>query len=348
MGLQNSVHTGTKMRTELKLIGRHKKVERRSSSSQRMLKSTSMLLKTLLGSQNPWEKRLALSKAITLIESRTRVEEGDDLLTALEERHEKSFRIGIAGSPGAGKSTFLEFFGKYLLETEKVKSLAVLCVDPSSPNSGGSILGDKTRMAGLARDQRCFVRASASQCALGGLAPSTESVSRLVSALHEIVFIETVGLGQSEVDVSQVSDVMVYLTAPHGGDDLQAVKKGILETADVILVTKADASDAAKRTAAEFHNAQGVLGKAARPVLLTSAVTGYGMPAVWQAIQDLRDNAFSRRSRQYQFWMKRYLRDGIMERIDSSRSMEVSSSDVERLPPRVAARKLANNIVIKE
>lgn len=317
-------------------------------STTKMLKATSRLLSALLNSENPWEKRLALSKAITLIESRTRTEEGDALLTALEERIDNYVRVGIAGSPGAGKSTFLECFGKYLLETEKVKSLAVLCIDPSSPNSGGSILGDKTRMAGLAYDPRCFVRASASQCVLGGLAPNTESVCRLVSAVHDIVFIETVGLGQSEVDVSQVSDVMVYLTAPHGGDDIQAVKKGILETADVILVTKADASDAAKRTAAEFHSVQGFLGKDARPVLLTSAVSGEGIPGVWEAIQKLSDKCSRRRAQQHQFWMKRYLRDNIMERIEHSRIEGMFSNGEKRLPPRVAARNLANKIVIKE
>jgi LAO/AO transport system kinase len=314
-----------------------------------LLESTAKLVQTLLHSQNPWEKRLALSRAITLVENRRQSEQGDALLMALEGRQEQSLRVGVAGSPGAGKSTFLEKFGQHLLESDQLRSLAVLCVDPSSPISGGSILGDKTRMPALARDPRCFVRASASQCVLGGLAPQTESVARLVSAVYDVVFIETVGLGQSEVDVSQVVDVMLYLTAPHAGDDLQAVKKGILEMADLILITKADAAaNAAKRAAADFYGAQSVMSKKAAmrpPVLLTSAVTGEGIPAVWQAIEKLNGTFLAKRCQQDEFWTKRYVRDTIMEKIDGSRSSSKPMSRGEkRLPPRVEARMLVDEI----
>lgn len=185
--------------------------------------------------------RRALARAITLVESGRADHRVDamGLLDVLATGGKQAIRIGLSGTPGVGKSTFIEGFG--LMLTAAGHRVAVLAVDPSSARSGGSILGDKTRMDLLARDPNAFIRPSPSQTQLGGVARRTrEAVALCEAAGYDIVLIETVGVGQSETVVAQMSDLFLLLLAPAGGDELQGVKRGIMEIADMILVNKAD------------------------------------------------------------------------------------------------------------
>src|SRR6185312_7148244 len=185
--------------------------------------------------------RRALARAITLVESTkvTDLKHSEDLLTALLPQTGKSMRIGISGAPGAGKSTFIEAFGKFL--TGQGHKVAVLAIDPSSRRSGGSILGDKTRMETLARDPNAFIRPSPAGETLGGVARRTRETMLLTEAAgFDVVLIETVGVGQSETAVADMTDLFVLLQSPGGGDDLQGIKRGVMELADILLVTKAD------------------------------------------------------------------------------------------------------------
>src|SRR3954452_22383423 len=202
--------------------------------------------------------RRALARAITMAES-TRADhraEAEALLAEVLPHVGGSVRVGISGAPGAGKSTFIEALGVHLIE--RGHRLAVLAVDPSSTRSGGSILGDKTRMEELSRRSEAFIRPSPSGGTLGGVARRTREALLLCEAAgHDVVLVETVGVGQSEVAVAGMLDVFVLLLAPGGGDDLQGVKRGIVELADVVVVNKADGdlAAAAERTAADYANA---------------------------------------------------------------------------------------------
>ncbi len=235
--------------------------------------------------------RRALARAITLVES-TRADhraEADVLLALLLPRAGKSLRLGISGAPGVGKSTFIEALG--LLLIGRGHRPAVLAVDPSSPVSGGSILGDKTRMAGLVRDDRAFIRPSPSSGARGGIAPRTrESVLLCEAAGFDVIVVETVGVGQSETDVAGIVDHFILLIAPLGGDELQGIKRGIVELADLIVVTKADGASeaAAQRAAMEYTSALSLLEARGREVLTCSALMGKGIDEVWQAIERRR------------------------------------------------------------
>lgn len=238
--------------------------------------------------------RRALARAITLVEStrnadRTRAEE---LLTALLPAVGKARRIGISGAPGAGKSTFIEAFGRHL--TGQGLKVAVLAVDPSSRRSGGSILGDKTRMERLARDPNAFIRPSPAGTTLGGVARRTREAMLLVEAAgFDVVLVETVGVGQSETAVSEMVDLFVLLVSPGGGDDLQGIKRGVMELADLILVTKSDGEleAAAGRAAADYHAALHLM----RPkypglppqVLRVSALKQIGVGEAWAAMTGL-------------------------------------------------------------
>jgi LAO/AO transport system kinase len=241
--------------------------------------------------------RRALSRAITLVESlradhRARASR---LLAALP-RERQALRIGLSGTPGVGKSAFIEAFG--LLLIAQGLRVAVLAVDPSSARSGGSILGDKTRMERLARAPRAFIRPSPSQAALGGVARRTREVVRLCEAAgFDLVLIETVGVGQSETMVAGMSDLFVLLMAPAGGDELQGVKRGIMEIADLILVNKADGElkAAATRTRADYAGALRLLRR--RPqdpegfpkALLVSALEETGLAEAWAEMRALAD-----------------------------------------------------------
>ena len=208
----------------------------------------------------------------------------------------QALRIGLSGTPGVGKSTFIEAFG--LMLTAEGLRVAVLAVDPSSARSGGSILGDKTRMERLSRDPRAFIRPSPARSTLGGVARRTrEAVALCEAAGFDVVLIETVGVGQSETMVAELCDLFVLLMAPAGGDELQGVKRGIMEMADLILVNKADGAlkPVASRTAADYAGALRLLRR--RPqdpegfpkALIVSALTGDGLTAAWDQMQTLTD-----------------------------------------------------------
>jgi LAO/AO transport system kinase len=240
--------------------------------------------------------RRALAQAITLVES-TKVSDlkySEDLLAVILPLSGKSVRVGISGAPGAGKSTFIEAFGKFL--TARGHKVAVLAIDPSSRRSGGSILGDKTRMESLARDPHAFIRPSPAGEALGGVARRTrESILLVEAAGFDVVLIETVGVGQSETAVADMTDLFVLLQSPGGGDDLQGIKRGVMELADVVLVTKADGDlvPAARRAVADFNAALHLI----RPkhdglspeVLTVSAVRNEGIDQVWRIVHRLHD-----------------------------------------------------------
>ena len=239
--------------------------------------------------------RRALARAITLVESGRDDHRAQalELLQALG-ADRQALRIGLSGTPGVGKSTFIESFG--LMLTAKGKSVAVLAVDPSSARSGGSILGDKTRMDRLSRDPKAFIRPSPSQSQLGGVARRTrEAVALCEAAGYDIVLIETVGVGQSETVVAQMSDLFLLLLAPAGGDELQGVKRGIMEIADLIFVNKADGELKAQamRTCADYAGALRLMRK--RPqdpegypkALTVSALEAGGLEEAWATMEDL-------------------------------------------------------------
>jgi LAO/AO transport system kinase len=243
-------------------------------------------------------ERLALAKAVTLVES-TRPDHRAQATALLEElrgHNRQALRLGLSGTPGVGKSTFIEAFG--LMLTGQGLRVAVLAVDPSSTRSGGSILGDKTRMEFLCRDKNAFIRPSPSLSHLGGVSRRTrEAVSLCEAAGYDVVLIETVGVGQSETMVAEMCDLFVLLLAPAGGDELQGVKRGIMEKADLILVNKADAEfkSAAMRTVADYSGALRLLRK--RPqdpdgfpkALPVSAIENIGLEEAWVQMQTLAD-----------------------------------------------------------
>ncbi|RJE81909.1 methylmalonyl Co-A mutase-associated GTPase MeaB [Paracoccus onubensis] len=273
--------------------------------------------------------RRALSRAITLIES-TRPdhrEQAVELLSQLPPR--QALRIGMSGTPGVGKSTFIEAFGMML--TEQGHRVAVLAVDPSSARSGGSILGDKTRMELLSRNPMAFIRPTPSSAELGGVARRTRESIRLCEAAgYDVVLIETVGVGQSETLVAEMSDLFILLLAPAGGDELQGVKRGIMEMADLVLVNKADGDllATARRTCADYAGALRLLRK--RPqdperfpkALTVSAATGEGLRKAWDEMQQLadwrRENGHfeATRSAQARHWFMAELRAGLLARLD--------------------------------
>ncbi len=202
--------------------------------------------------------RRTLAKAITLVESTNpnHQKEAQDLIEKILPHTGKSFRVGISGTPGVGKSTFIEAFGKEL--TSRGLKIAVLAVDPTSPVSGGSILGDKTRMEELSQDQNAFIRPSPSSGSLGGVAFKTrEALLLCETAGFDVILVETVGVGQSEYEVADLVDYFTLLMLPGGGDELQGIKKGILELADVVIVNKADGDNKhnAETTKNDYQNA---------------------------------------------------------------------------------------------
>jgi LAO/AO transport system kinase len=236
----------------------------------------------------------ALAKAITLVESSRRDHQAraEALLATLAPHAGRSFRIGITGAPGAGKSTFIETFGLFL--TTRSHRIAVLAVDPTSALSGGSILGDKTRMDRLSRDPNAFIRPSPSGGTLGGVAHKTREAMLVCEAAgYDIVIVETVGVGQSETAVAGMTDCFVLIALPNAGDDLQAIKRGILELVDVVAVNKADLDPGAAELArTQIANALSMLSPRAghwtAPVVKLSALKGDGIEAVWREAERFR------------------------------------------------------------
>lgn len=281
-------------------------------------------------------ERRALARAITLVESgrADHRAQATELLATLGSGRE-ALRIGLSGTPGVGKSTFIESFG--LMLTGQGKRVAVLAVDPSSARSGGSILGDKTRMDLLSRDPNAFIRPSPSQTHLGGVARRTrEAVALCEAAGYDVVLIETVGVGQSETVVAQMSDLFLLLLAPAGGDELQGVKRGIMEMADLIVVNKADGDlkAAAMRTRADYSGALRLLRK--RPqdpegyprAMTVSALEERGLPEVWEALQTLADwrraHGFweTTRAAQARYWFEDAVKSALLAQLDQPQARE--------------------------
>ncbi|MDJ0946840.1 MAG: methylmalonyl Co-A mutase-associated GTPase MeaB [Kiloniellales bacterium] len=303
--------------------------------------------------------RRAVARAITLIES-TRADhrrEAAKLLEALLPRTGRSIRLGISGVPGVGKSTFIEAFGLKLIEAGH--RVAVLAVDPSSQRSGGSILGDKTRMPELATAEAAFIRPSPTRGTLGGVARrSREAMLATEAAGFDVVIVETVGVGQSETAVAEMVDLFLLLIAPGGGDELQGIKRGIMEIADLIVVNKADGKlkDEAGRTAAEYQSALQLLRPRSQNwtprVLLCSALTGTGVAEVWEAVGDYRaalepgGEIAARRAEQARQWLWQEVQEGLMAALQADPAVKAEAAALEarvkagELPATAAAQEL--------
>ena len=294
--------------------------------------------------------RALLAQAITLIESLNDDHRAtaDAVLNELLIQKQDSIRIGITGVPGVGKSTFIERFGKQLTSLDH--KVAVLAVDPTSSRTGGSILGDKTRMQELSRDKNAFIRPSPTSGTLGGVTRVTrETIVLCEAAGFDVILVETVGVGQSEIMVSQMVDFFLALMLPGAGDELQGIKKGILEIADMIAVNKADGEmkNAANRAVMEYQHALDILNpKSAnwKPRSLScSAFTGDGLAAIWETICDykrlLKDAGEwqgKRKSQQVE-WMWAIIRERILSKIETNEKVQ---SLVPQLELQVAESKL--------
>jgi LAO/AO transport system kinase len=310
--------------------------------------------------------RRALARAITLIES-TRADHqllGQAILDALVGHAGGAVRVGITGPPGVGKSTFIEAFGLHLVEAGK--HIAVLAVDPSSPVSGGSILGDKTRMERLAQQERAFIRPSPSGGALGGVAHRTREVMLLCEAAgFDVVVIETVGIGQSEVAVRSMVDFFAVLLQPASGDELQGIKRGVLELADALVVNKADGElrAAALRSMREHEHALALFRAAAggwKPIAMAvSARTGEGVGEVWKAALAQRATLEAsgelerRRRAQAREWMWSLVEEGLARALREHPGVAAAISRLEaaveaqEVTPAAGARQLLSAFLAK-
>lgn len=287
--------------------------------------------------------RRALARALTLVES-TRPdhrEAAERLVAAILPASGGAMRIGITGPPGAGKSTFIERFG--LDGLARGRHIAVLAVDPASKRGGGAILGDKTRMAELARAPGAFIRPSSAGSATGGVARRTrEAILVCEAAGFDTVLVETVGAGQSETAVAEMTDMFVLILPPAAGDELQGIKRGIIELADLILVNKADGAllDHARRSAAEYANALRLVRPALTqwqvPVSAVSARTGDGIDAVWDQIARFRDVLEAsgvwagRRAEQARAALWQEIGDGLLARFRAAPAVAAGLPDIER------------------
>ncbi|MDF3336131.1 methylmalonyl Co-A mutase-associated GTPase MeaB [Mycolicibacterium septicum] len=303
--------------------------------------------------------RAALARAITMVES-TRADHRDQaqqLLLELMPDAGNAQHIGITGVPGVGKSTTIEALGMYLIEAGH--RVAVLAVDPSSTRTGGSILGDKTRMARLAVHPDAYIRPSPTSGTLGGVAKATrETIVLLEAAGYDVILVETVGVGQSEVTVSNMVDTFVFLTLARTGDQLQGIKKGVLELADVIVVNKADGEHAieAKAAARELTGAIRLIYPRETlwrpPVLTMSAIEGHGLAELWETVLKHREvlteaGEFEARRRAQQVdWTWSMVRDTVLDRVMSHPGVREIRDEVERrvregeLTPALAAQEI--------
>ncbi|MDE3060831.1 MAG: methylmalonyl Co-A mutase-associated GTPase MeaB [Pseudomonadota bacterium] len=286
--------------------------------------------------------RAALARAITLIES-TREDhqrEARDLLSQLWPKAGNSLRIGITGAPGVGKSTFIEALGLHI--AAQGHRLAVLAVDPSSSVTGGSILGDKTRMGKLSQQENVFIRPTAAGGTLGGVARRTREAMLLCEASgYDVILIETVGVGQSETEVADMTDMLALLLSPGGGDELQGIKRGIVELADLLIVNKADGELAAqaKRTQADYAAALKLLHPAGRQpkVLTCSALHGEGLGDIWKTMEEflqrMRDSGERAhyRALQAKSWMWKEIRETLLERFLQHPRMAAEIEQAEQM-----------------
>ena len=318
-------------------------------------------LSAAVGTDNGTAQRRAIAKAITLLES-TRADhraQADDLLTALLPRTGQSFRLGISGVPGVGKSTFIEVLGLHLIALGH--RVAVLTIDPSSTVSGGSILGDKTRMEKLSMHEKAYIRPSPSSGTLGGVAEKTREAMLVCEAAgYDVVIVETVGVGQSETAVASMTDMFVLMQLPNAGDDLQAIKKGVMELADLVVINKADIDpDAATRAEAMIMSSLRLLGMHGSPdrmpghptdagaaligqlwqptVLQLSALLGQGVDRFWAAVLQFKvlqvqgNSMAARRQAQSLAWM--------WERIDAGLKQSFREHpQVHALLPEITAK----------
>jgi len=329
--------------------------------------SDKALIDGVLGAAGAQQRR-AIAKTITLLESsrpdhRARA---DEVLNTLLPRSGRSLRLGVSGVPGVGKSTFIEALGLYLIEHGH--RVAVLAVDPSSSLSGGSILGDKTRMEQLSVQPQAYIRPSPSGGTLGGVAEKTREAMRVLeAAAYDIVIVETVGVGQSESAVAGMTDMFVLMQLPNAGDDLQAIKKGVMELADLVVINKADLDEAAAtRARAQITSALRLMGLHGNPqhghhhdtsvwhpqVLQLSALKALGLAEFWQAVQHFRElqsangRFEARRHAQDQAWMWERIEAGLKDRFrhhpDVQAALPQLADDVRagRVAASVAARRL--------
>jgi LAO/AO transport system kinase len=305
--------------------------------------------------------RAALARAITLIESRRADHQASarDLVQALLPVTGNAIRVGITGSPGVGKSTTVDVLGMYLIEQDH--KVAVLAVDPSSARTGGSILGDKTRMARLSASDNAYIRPSPASGTLGGVAAKTREAMLLCEAAgFDVVLVETVGIGQSETAVCDMTDFFLALMLPGAGDELQGIKKGLVELADMIAINKADGDNLkrAQHAAADYKSALHILTPRSEhwhpPVMTYSALTGSGIAELWQKILDHRiamnaagDFAARRRDQQIK-WMWSMLEQRMLARLRADASVRAKVKKIEadvaagRLTPSLAAEEISD------
>ena len=303
--------------------------------------------------------RTALARAITLVES-TRAdhrEQSQRLLMELMPNAGSAMHVGITGVPGVGKSTAIEALGMYLID--RGHRVAVLAVDPSSTRTGGSILGDNTRMARLAVHPDAYIRPSPTSGTLGGVAKATrETIVLLEAAGYDVVLVETVGVGQSEVAVSNMVDTFIFLTLARTGDQLQGIKKGVLELADIVVVNKADGDHAIEARAAARELAAAIrliypVGTLWRPPVLTmSALQGMGIHELWDTVLEHRDRLTEagefepRRRAQQVDWTWAMVRDAVLDRVLTHPQVKGIRAEVERqvrdgeLTPALAAQRI--------
>ncbi len=303
------------------------------------------------GSKPGPEQRRAMAKAITLLES-TRVDHrlrADDVLNAVLPKSGQSFRLGISGVPGVGKSTFIEALGLYLID--KGHRVAVLAIDPSSSVSGGSILGDKTRMEFLSVNEKAFIRPSPSSGNLGGVAEKTREAMLVAEAAgHDVVIVETVGVGQSETAVANMTDMFVLLQLPNAGDDLQAIKKGVMELADLVVINKVDLDpDAATRAQVQIMSSLRLFSMHGNPdhahhdetlwhpkVMKLSALKAEGITEFWETVTSFKNiqtkhgHLSDRRRQQAQSWMWERIEAGLKQNFRAN-------SQVQKLLPELTA-----------
>ena len=320
---------------------------------------------------SPMAQRRAIAKAITLLES-TRADhraQGDALLTALLPHTGKSLRLGISGVPGVGKSTFIEALGLYLIA--QGHRVAVLTIDPSSSVSGGSILGDKTRMEHLSMREEAYIRPSPSGGTLGGVAEKTREAMLVCEAAgYDVVIVETVGVGQSETAVHGMTDMFVLLQLPNAGDDLQAIKKGVMELADLVAINKADIDpDAATRARAQITSSLRLLGMYGNvdhdphsahskafwhpKVIQISALRGTGVEAFWAAVSEFRrlgqanGQLAARRQHQALAWMWERIDAGLKLAFRQNPAVRARLPDMTRAVEagQIAASTAARNLL---
>jgi len=336
-----------------------------------MLEAADLALVNDLTGAPSLKQRRALAKVITLLES-TRLDHrkrADEVLNTLLPKTGKSFRLGISGVPGVGKSTLIETLGLQLIE--KGHRVAVLAIDPSSSLSGGSILGDKTRMERLSVLENAFIRPSPSSLTLGGVAEKTREAMLVAEAAgFDIIIVETVGVGQSEIAVAGMTDMFLLLQLPNAGDDLQAIKKGVMEIADLIVINKVDLDpDAAMRAQLFITSSLRLLGFQGNPdhashnedywhptVMTLSALEGKGVPELWdkvahfEKLQRANGKFDSRRKQQAGAWMWDRIDAGLKNAFRSNEAVQsllpslVAQVNQGTIAPSVAARRLLESM----